>query len=841
MAQAAGNISHYLQPSYRDYEQEKKKDQQQKPQYQQAAFLEIGQPQFALKPIRHRNIQIKRIEDFQFNDRFLLPKIVKIFFDYLPLNEQQRLFCVFQKPPTTMLEIQKQLNELKAQNNDDELVVLKKLIHGLITPNEAVKLFSSSLAIILQAVMIDWSALENADKDIFVDKQIALRLVRIDGRTLRFLDSFKNDPDVCLEAITQNHEALVHAENSSNISREKAIEIVRKNGHLLQHLNQFQSDPDIRLIALMQGYIVYCPEYSIYRKKDVVSLMEERPDLYILLVVNDLFPYDPDVAFKAIAHDFKNIYLTPKFIALTFVFYAMSHAMLDDSKAMVSLAFCIARNNGSLRLSENSIVFHESECLYNSKNNPNYIGYLAIKGNLKPLWRAIFSSSKDQSKNREEKKFAKLAFDYFLYKAYQSYDKATDQQADFIKNIESGSITSKDQKTFNFNFSCPPEDPSSNEANLSATRLLELAALKDKSGLAVLELARIKVDRCKNKEEKDEIIGYFNRAFEMGQIIAYEKLGDFLLEQLDPFFDSDDEDADLSHEYNVEDIIPIFTSYYKAAIKFEESGKTEDARRCLMKWVTHNETYVHVESQIRLGRYHLNGIGGPINLKAAFDCFHTAVFKACEKNTPAELSLKPNSINEGILDLASCYEFGTGVLQDTKKAANLYRIASEADGKVFDDAQKRFFFMYAVALGDQIANGKYYYDEAIYFEKTNQLEKARKNFELASTYQHIDSILKMGKYCYNGIGGEQNAGKAVEYFEHTVYVDPKEIVKKYRSLNEGFILLAACYEMGKGVEKDTEKAIKLYREGSKSSEKIVKRLREHCQNKVRALSAQLSD
>lgn len=695
--------------AYSEEEKGAQRSQQARPQDQPfpavaaaAQALVVAQhPQQNPMPLRQRNIQT--LEDLLIDDSILLPPLLKMVFEYLPLNEQLRVICTFPLPNLSAQAIQKQIDDLQAKKNDNEQCILDKLWNGLLSSEDAVKLLKTSFAVVLAAAKVDWIAVREADRALLIIRENALALVRINGNILRYLEDFQNDADMVVNATEANAEAIEFAKNLERITKEKALAIVRKNGLLLQHLEQYKDDADVCLAAILQNInaIAFAKNLSLITPEHALNIVKANGKLFRYMV---RFHNELDILTEVIGQDPTNIYEAPYLLRAYFVFTYIEEALNGHQGAIIWIAKWM-------------------KTIYQPLHNQIALGDLRIVIDSNTIWEIILSIKQGNDIDLENIKAIRGYRAYFFYKHNQANPEINREQLALIEEVESKIKVSQDQDQLTFNFLQDPVEKVRVAENYNitmATRLLNFAKqLGDESGLVELELARINLERYERSDDRDKydlkikIEDGFEKAFSSGQIVANEELAEFMRSQQTH---DDDEDVDDDPTVSIQgNLSPIYQLYLLAAEQYEKAGDLIKARECLVEAC--DQTYVNVTAHITLGRYLLNGRGGPKDEKEAFRRFHTAVFEtkeeqvlnksnnASSEESEGEVEDKKEkdqgpiyrSLNDGFAYLAESYEIGYGVLQDLKMASKLYKSASEYEG--FYAETKNLYRVKAQALG----------------------------------------------------------------------------------------------------------------------------------------------
>ena len=160
--------------------------------------------------------------------------------------------------------------------------------------------------------------------------------------------------------------------------------------------------------------------------------------------------------------------------------------------------------------------------------------------------------------------------------------------------------------------------------------------------------------------------------------------------------------------------------------------------------------------------------------------------------------------------LAEYYEKGVGVQQDYVKAAELYaKVACSRKPGVFYGLPKTPHCKAAYALGRL-------HEEGVL--PNSSMDEAVRWYKRSAEFGEADACLKLAEFYLEGRGVEQNYLESLHYVMETYHCnmsfDRIKIFYLCQSLQgkvegfEGTILsmLADCYEMGWGVEKDESKA-----------------------------------
>lgn len=223
---------------------------------------------------------------------------------------------------------------------------------------------------------------------------------------------------------------------------------------------------------------------------------------------------------------------------------------------------------------------------------------------------------------------------------------------------------------------------------------------------------------------------------------------------------------------------------------FNGKGVAKDTAKAL-EWFNQAASYGSGDAMNALAYCAFNGIGQAKNPQQA-----TALYE----------SVLPYNHSFAMKNMAYCKENGLGTAQNKAEAANLYYNAAmnllPPKSKNMDisfeigektTAQPGFenlWFERAVTLGNKEAA----MEVAQRYDKAKQYEKAFKYYQMAANNGNNDALAATGRYYAKGKGVEKDLQRAVQIFRQSG-----------DNLN-----LGKCYQYGNGVEKDINKAISCY-------------------------------
>ena len=292
----------------------------------------------------------------------------------------------------------------------------------------------------------------------------------------------------------------------------------------------------------------------------------------------------------------------------------------------------------------------------------------------------------------------------------------------------------------------------------------------------------------------------------------------FMAFAADPEFDKDDPASvrEFAGKGNPE-------AQYYLGLHFEAENNMAEAAQWFRKAADQGD----LDAQYKLGVCYENGTGVPRDDKKAFDCYR-------------------NSAEKGIVDaqfsLGACYENGKGVGKDVKEAVEWYRKAADRKiteaqyrlGYCFENysevrSEDKAAIWYRRAAENGHAGAQYkiaqFYEEGRGVEK--KLNEAIPWYTKAAEQGNLDAQIRLGKY-YETVSDTENSraprstrnsAKAVSKGSP---LDMAAAIRWYaKAAEQGyqdenvFYTIGSCYENGKYVKENVKEAFDWYRKAAK--------------------------
>ena len=164
--------------------------------------------------------------------------------------------------------------------------------------------FLDEYRIIWELAKVNMKVLNHIKEYILNNKEFDLEMVKISGRAIDYLDSFKNDKDIIQEAAKTYKDALQYARSNLRDDKEYMLEILKYNGLALEYVSErLCNDWDICLTAVKQdtmsiGAIRFISnKFSEDRKFVLETVKSEGSKLFSF---DFKFQYDREIVLEAV-------------------------------------------------------------------------------------------------------------------------------------------------------------------------------------------------------------------------------------------------------------------------------------------------------------------------------------------------------------------------------------------------------------------------------------------------------------------------------------------------------------------------------------------------------------
>lgn len=236
-----------------------------------------------------------------------------------------------------------------------------------------------------------------------------------------------------------------------------------------------------------------------------------------------------------------------------------------------------------------------------------------------------------------------------------------------------------------------------------------------------------------------------------------------------------------------------------------------------IKWYTCAGELGDVGSYIRLGYFHLNGIGMPTDYKKSFFWYSKAA-KTGNKTSQGWLGYFYSHGIDREIRGKDCSDYWNGIEKNYQKALKWYQRAARQGAET---AQYMVGFMYSHG-----AMNNYEAGEIILEIPGIKLDysKAVKWFTRAAQQGHKIAHRKLGfLYLHGGWGLEKNPKEALRWYTQGARNDDTEQIRKGDAVCMRRV--GVCYGQGIGVEQNDAKALEWYsraiKEGDKRAEEYL--------------------